>query len=149
MMATILFILKLAYPVHSLPIDNKTAGMGNALNGTSASFTGWKQNPRTRGTLQIISTCLLTLTLCVWTSLHLNIPRRNLSKIRRLADKIAWVLVGIFVPELVLYMAWTQLEAARRHSAKINAVIRKVGEERGIKVSIYLRLDMNPTLTIW
>ena len=34
----------------------------------------WKPEPNRRGTFGILSTCLVTLSLCVWTAIHLNIP---------------------------------------------------------------------------
>jgi hypothetical protein len=66
-------------------------------NGTS--FHTWKAEPGTRGTFSILSTCLLTLILCVWTAVHLNIPEygKAASQIRR---KLGWLLISLLAPEL-------------------------------------------------
>lgn len=37
----------------------------------------WRPPPDSRGSFTILSACLITLTLCIWTSLHLNIPEHN------------------------------------------------------------------------
>lgn len=41
--------------------------------GRNASVA-WQPAPQGRGTLSILWTCILTMILCVWTALHLNVP---------------------------------------------------------------------------
>ena len=49
---------------------------GHGNNGTSH----WEPDPSgKRGTWTILSSCIITLTLCVYTSLHLNIPAHKTS----------------------------------------------------------------------
>jgi hypothetical protein len=60
----------------------------------------------------ILLPCLITLGLCVWTAIHLNIdPART--RLRFLLFKIGWMLGGIFAPELVLFWAFCQFAEAR------------------------------------
>jgi hypothetical protein len=64
--------------------------------------TYWKDGPRERGTFGILSTCLITLGFCVYTSLHLNIPEQGKATWRhRLPEKALWVFIGIVAPEIV------------------------------------------------
>jgi hypothetical protein len=50
-----------------IPFDNKTA-----LN--DEVVTSWVSSAEQRGTGDILYSCLITITLCVFTFLHLNIP---------------------------------------------------------------------------
>ncbi|KAF8242900.1 hypothetical protein K440DRAFT_515263, partial [Wilcoxina mikolae CBS 423.85] len=67
--------------------------------------------PAGRGTIGLVLPCVITLALCVWTAIHLNVNTRPTSG-RVFAFKTAWLLMGIFGPELVLWCASSQyLEA--------------------------------------
>ncbi|RSM05123.1 hypothetical protein CDV31_009757 [Fusarium ambrosium] len=87
----------------------------------------WEPEPTQRGTFSILSTCLITLSLCVWTAVHLNIPSReersqdeprgdssekwSLKSLRWTAQtfrKAGWMILGILAPELVLFTALQQ-----------------------------------------
>ncbi|KAH8701321.1 hypothetical protein GQ44DRAFT_55400 [Phaeosphaeriaceae sp. PMI808] len=63
--------------------------------------TLWHPEPKTRGTYSILSSCLITVGLCVWTALHLNIPEYGSSK--QMWRKIGWLSVGLLAPELVRF----------------------------------------------
>jgi hypothetical protein len=69
---------------------------GISQNGT----TFWNPEPDFRGTYGILSNCLVTISLCVWTALHLNIPEYGKS-LKQFFHKAGWLLVGLFAPELV------------------------------------------------
>ncbi|KAK8103227.1 hypothetical protein PG984_016373 [Apiospora sp. TS-2023a] len=72
----------------------------------------WVSAQLYRSTSSILWSCIVTLTACVYTALHLNIP----SKIgwwSRLLAKLKWVAIGIFVPEYVIYLAVVQFLEAR------------------------------------
>lgn len=72
----------------------------------------WKLNDG-RGTWDILSSCVLTLILCVWTSLHLNVPKQNNTFWDRFKTKALWVIIGVLAPELVVYNAWIQYSSAK------------------------------------
>ena len=80
-----------------------------------------RSEPAGRGTFGLLTSCLITLSLCVYTSLHFNVPGNGSSKVSRFFEKLEWTLVGVFAPELVVYMAWTQWSSARKLTADINA----------------------------
>lgn len=75
---------------------------------------GWVSGPNSRGTLDIVWGSLLTIFLCTWTALCLNIPHPDDSKMRILLRKTNWMLWGILGPELVLSVAIGQFASARR-----------------------------------
>ena len=58
----------------------------------------WHPNAVQRGTWAIYQTCIVTVILCIWTTIHLNIPRPK--------DKNGWSLLTIIAPEVVALNAW-------------------------------------------
>jgi hypothetical protein len=103
--------------------------MFNAFgNATQAPPASWRDEPSTRGTWNILSTCLITLGLCLWTALHLNIPRHKEGVWRPKMRKTCWLLLGLLAPEMIAYTAWYQ----RRAAHKLDAVMRrKLGQRSG------------------
>jgi hypothetical protein len=67
----------------------------------------WHPEPTFRGTWSILSSCLITISLCVWTAVHLNVPEHGqkdyfggwvtMQQLR----KAKWLLIGLFAPEVV------------------------------------------------
>ncbi|GJC80552.1 hypothetical protein ColLi_03390 [Colletotrichum liriopes] len=80
---------------------------------SSSSTTGWASEPNGRGTFGLICSCVLTLTICVWTALHLNVPAARSTLRNRALEGTKWVLYGIFAPELVVATAAAQYIVAR------------------------------------
>lgn len=84
--------------------------------------TEWHPEPLVRGTYSILSTCLITMSLCIWTSLHLNLPahkKEHLQKYR----KLGWMVLGLLAPELVVWNAWEQ----RKRAKNITQLMRRMG----------------------
>jgi hypothetical protein len=71
-------------------------------------LTGWYEPPNVRGTWDLILSCVLTLTICVWSALHLNVPCENSELKDRNKRRARWILLGIFAPELVVSTAFAQ-----------------------------------------
>ncbi|KAG7287163.1 hypothetical protein NEMBOFW57_006668 [Staphylotrichum longicolle] len=63
--------------------------------------------------MAILQTCVLTLFACIYTALHLNVPAKT-DFLSTLITKTKWVLMALFAPEIVLYMAADQLVQALR-----------------------------------
>ena len=82
-------------------------------NGTIPPPVNWQPDASTRGTTDILSTCLITLGLCLWSALHLSIPQHGKSSQQKWY-KCGWLVLGLFAPEMVAYTAWAQLRAARK-----------------------------------
>ena len=76
----------------------------------------WVPNHRRRSTFDFLQTCILTLILCAWTAIHLNVPapKSRGSWWRRARDKVVWMIVAILVPEGVFGIAFRQYLEARQ-----------------------------------
>lgn len=84
-----------------------------ASNNTSTHlYTGFVAEPDGRGTASLILSCLLTLILCVWQALHLNVPGEGQSSLECVLENFRWIIAGIYAPELVVFAAWRQWSSA-------------------------------------
>jgi len=69
------------------------------------------------------------MVLCVYTALHLNIPPGNSSTISLALRKTKWILVGVFAPEIIVYVAWGQKRRVSRLSKDLAVIFAE--EVRG------------------
>jgi hypothetical protein len=76
--------------------------------------TGWVASPTTRGTWDVLWGCVITLSICIYTALHLNVPPHGEGKVYRFLRKAKWVVCGLFAPEVTVYTAWNQFSEARK-----------------------------------
>lgn len=86
------------------------------------TLVGFQQEPNGRGTLTILFSCLLTLSLCVWSALHLDIPRRDESSWAIRSRHLKWSVVGLLGPELLIWVAWRQYISAHVLSKAVQEV---------------------------
>ena len=100
------------------PLLSAAAGNRTALN--TRISPPWALNPGVRGTTDILWSCLLTLTSCVYTAIHLNVPPADEGKWRRLWRKLRWVVLALLAPEIVVYCALEQFLAARQLVNEMN-----------------------------
>jgi hypothetical protein len=103
---------------------------------------GWTSGPKTRGTMTLVFSCVITLFLCIWTTVQVNIEPENntnttLFRIfgvqegieqhrdwlveslgqflaKRMVRKLGWSCVTIIVPEAILAVAMYERRAAIR-----------------------------------
>ncbi|KAL8636860.1 MAG: hypothetical protein Q9228_005800 [Teloschistes exilis] len=86
-----------------------------ASNGTSQDRRdGWVSQPNGRGTFDILWSCLFTIFLCTWVSLHLNVPAAHENYWHQFCRKMRWMVQAIMAPEFVLAFATGQKVEARR-----------------------------------
>ncbi|KAL8749444.1 MAG: hypothetical protein Q9199_007679 [Rusavskia elegans] len=91
---------------------------GNAsVNGTAT----WVPEPNGRGTWSLLSTCIITVSLCVWSAVHLNIRQHHKAS-SQYWRKAKWLLLGIFAPELLAYIAWQQRQDASELCRAVRAI---------------------------
>jgi hypothetical protein len=114
----------------ALPLTTATELLNDHVQ-SNQTIDHWIHEPEVRGTWGILSSCLFTLTLCVYTAIHLNVPRSEESFGARVLRKSKWVLVAIFAPEVVLYSAYVQWNAARVLVKDLNAIAKRAGHVRG------------------
>jgi hypothetical protein len=77
------------------------------MNATAGLAHGFVQSPDGRGTIDILWSCLLTVFLCSWSVLFLNIPRKR-GRGYVLRTKLKWVAFTIFLPEVLAAFAQQQ-----------------------------------------
>ncbi|VBB81964.1 Putative protein of unknown function [Podospora comata] len=90
---------------------------------------GWQPEPNGRGTFSLVFSCVVTLTLCVFSALHLNVPPESHSNSLRLQflDKAKWVIYGIFAPEVVVATAAAQFIVATWLKGQIEIDVKSRG----------------------
>ena len=77
------------------------------------STISWQSDPDFRGTFNILSTCLSTLFICVWSAVHDDIPRGE-QGVRATLRRVGWLVAGLLAPELLLYISFHQWCMARK-----------------------------------
>ena len=95
--------------------------------------TGWVDDPNGRGTFTIVSSCVLTLSLCVYTSMHLNVRPYGRTELQSWIETTKWVVFGILAPELLVYVAWRQYVSAMA----LDRIVRELQESRPSEESPY------------
>ena len=86
--------------------------MSSLLFGNGTDIVRWEPSCQKRGTIDILTTCTITMFLCVWTAVHLNVPPPGSIWKPRLR-KVGWLILALVAPELVAYTAWYLLFALR------------------------------------
>ncbi|KAH6642959.1 hypothetical protein C7974DRAFT_113330 [Boeremia exigua] len=84
-----------------------------AFSATAVVEVAWHSAPNERGTWDLIVSCVLTLMICVWSALHLNVPTTQSRLMDRNVRRLRWILLGIFAPEVVVSTAFAQYLTAR------------------------------------
>ena len=78
----------------------------------SEKLVGWTSSPNTRGTIDVIWSCIFVVFLSTWTTLHNNVPPVKKGPIWRLRNKALLMVVGLLAPEYVACIAFTELRTA-------------------------------------
>ena len=95
----------------------------------------WKAEPKERGTYGIISLCFSTLIICIWSTLHFNVPTRRYTADRRLFYQVFWMIIALLTPEVLLYLAINELITARvlvKQALKFHPHLAKPGMLAGM-----------------
>ncbi|EKM48595.1 uncharacterized protein PHACADRAFT_202622 [Phanerochaete carnosa HHB-10118-sp] len=88
----------------------------STLSASTASTELWRSGPNSRGTWEIISTCLSTLIICAWSAVHVDVPPHY--RKRSLINKVRWLLIGLLAPDWLLFAAFNQLCCAQELSQR-------------------------------
>ena len=85
----------------------------------------WVNEPDGRGTWGLIQTCLLTLFLCVYTAVHLNVLPHQ-SKKQSFFRRIRATLLACVAPEFMLVYAMYQWSLAKQLQSQLNRLGKDV-----------------------
>lgn len=107
-----LSLLQFLYPISALSFGNANI----------TDTVGFVREDNQRDTISLLLSCFATLGLCVYSAVHLNVPRKGDSNVRVLIRECKWCIIGLFAPELLLYTAWRQLASARQLRYEINGL---------------------------
>lgn len=91
----------------------------------NSTLVGFVVEPDGRGTLSLLFSCIFTLSLCVWSAVHLNLPQTDESPSEYSYRYLKWSILGVFGPELVIWAAWRQYISARSLTKFIHEVWSK------------------------
>ncbi|ELR09976.1 hypothetical protein VC83_06378 [Pseudogymnoascus destructans] len=93
---------------------NFTAQLSGQNASTDAILQGWVSGSEGRGTLDIIWSCLITIFLCSWTVLCLNVPPSRWNNARLQWQKFLMMGLGVLGPEFIFQLAIAQWTSACR-----------------------------------
>ena len=94
----------------------------SSMNSTSleSAKQGWTSQPDGRGTLDILWSCVLTMSLCSWSNMCLNVPGRSESSRQVLWRKFCLTILGILIPDQTLAVSLGQWLSARQSVKDFN-----------------------------
>ena len=110
-------------------------------------YVGYVRDPDGRGTASLIISCLLTLVLCVWSALHLNVPQDSATAFQNLFKNIRWIITGVYAPELVVFTAWRQWCSAKILGGLITSQGYRITEKSTGELKIKYNLRNPWTMT--
>ncbi|KAH9209043.1 hypothetical protein DL95DRAFT_310758, partial [Leptodontidium sp. 2 PMI_412] len=102
-----------AAPISDSSTPSNATTPANTIASSTAIASSWVSEPQGRGTWNLLYSCVFTLVLCVWTSVHLNVPGFGETAWQMYRRKAKWVLIALFAPEFVVYCAFQQWFTAR------------------------------------
>ena len=78
-----------------------------ATNSTTPSSPTylWMGEPNQRGTFGIVVLCISTLIICVWSTVHFNVPAKRRTPTRCFFTQVLWMAIALLAPEYLLYLA--------------------------------------------
>lgn len=117
-------------------LDQATAQNVNFTALRTVIAPPWVSSQNYRSTSDILWSCILTLTACVYTVLHLNVSSTKPKLLDNL--KLKWVTTTLFAPELVLFLACFQYLEATWLMKELNRLQRQ---------SMSCRKDVSQALT--
>ncbi|KAK3984083.1 hypothetical protein QBC44DRAFT_337640 [Cladorrhinum sp. PSN332] len=105
--------------------------------GQARNSTTWHPEPSFRGTYGLLSSCIVTMALCVWSSIHLNVPGLEMEGTKQSLmpkqtwRKVGWLVLGLFAPEVVTWAAFQQRREAKELHSRMNELLGGDEESSG------------------
>ncbi|KAI1117030.1 hypothetical protein F5Y14DRAFT_404580 [Nemania sp. NC0429] len=124
--ATLLLYYTPTPAVALTPLETEiSAANGNQTTLRTQLAPSWSTTSPVRSTSDLLWTSIVTLFLCVYTVIHVNIPPPDESRRKFYGRKCLWALVAILAPEYALCTAYHQWDAARRLQHEMNEFVDK------------------------
>ncbi|KAL2071132.1 hypothetical protein VTL71DRAFT_12367 [Oculimacula yallundae] len=101
--------------------------MANPVYNSSNETIKWQPEPTFRGTFTIITTCAITLLLCVYSSVHLNLPAIVGDKTSNGLRRTGWIFCALFAPEYIIFTAQMQRARAKELSKEACEAFKPTG----------------------
>jgi hypothetical protein len=98
------------------------APLQNYTSMSNVTAPVWVDPPIGRGTWSILGSCLSTLVLCAWKSLHLNVPAMDESDLTKFLRKVKWVVIALLAPEIVVFVGFAQWVTARDFRRRLRRI---------------------------
>jgi hypothetical protein len=130
-------LLRCASAAPLTPLESQLlAANGNKPVLNSQIAPAWSTTSNIRSTGSLLWTCVITLSICVYTVIHINIPPPNETRLQQFRRKSKWVAIAIFAPELALLTAWQQWTLTRALKRELNAIyLRQNKDSAGTAVA--------------
>ena len=108
------FTTPLPSPADTNKLNQDFEALTVLSNAATERVNNWVNQPGYRGTWDILWTCLVTIFICTWTLLCLNVPPPDETLIKMMYRRIFWMGFAIVAPEIVLTYAAGQWSRARQ-----------------------------------
>lgn len=118
---------------NAVVLDVERTSSGNSVSSNSSTKQGWTAQPDGRGTLDVLYSCGLTMFLCSWSILCLNVPSKNENTFQILWRKTSLAALGILCPELIFEVAFGQWLSARQSVRDMNSIASGPAKDKGSK----------------
>lgn len=102
--------------------SNNMLGSNTNISTPALDFQGWVQGPDTRGSLDIIWSCIAVLVTALWTVLHVNLPGKGDNLRHLFLRKFRWGCASILAPDFLTLVAASQWDAAKKSVAKMREI---------------------------
>lgn len=110
---------------HTLPLN--TLPLNTTSSQPLPDRVGYTSGPNTRGTMNLIWSCLTTIFACVYAAMHFSVPKTNHTTLRRMWTKVGWVTLGLVAPEFMVVKAAEEWLLARKLTKEMRSGSGRVG----------------------
>lgn len=85
---------------------------------------GYQPGGTSRGTLNLVWSCLSTIFICLYASVHTSVPNSNAAKWKKMVSKIGLVGIGLLAPEAIVMLSAADFFEAMRGTKELRRVLR-------------------------
>ena len=97
-----------------------------------------------RSSYEILYSCLTVLFTCSYTVFPMNIPGPDDTWKNRTLRKVKWMIITVLVPEVVLFLAWSQSRNAREFRKNLGAALEgRIQKDQADRSSEHQRTWIN------